>query len=105
MDAADNSTSFVVIAPAPEYDDGCDLVSVTFSTRHRSGALCEALLAFLAENLNLTRIESRPSGEGKYRFFAEVQGNILDARVAAALRQASAASEYFEVLGCYRCVE
>ncbi len=105
MDAADNRTSFVVIAPMPEYDEACDLVSVTFSTKHRSGALCEALLAFLAEDLNLTRIESRPAGEGKYRFFAEVQGNILDERVAAALRQASAASEYFEVLGCYNCVE
>ena len=103
MDAADNRTSFVVIARRPEYDESSDLISITFSTQHRSGALCEALMPFLADNLNLTRIESRPSTADKYRFFAEIQGNIGDARVLSALRQATAASEYFEVLGCYSC--
>lgn len=103
MDATDNSTSFVVIAPQPEYDENSDHISITFSTLHRSGALCEALLPFLAENLNLMRIESRPSTMGQYRFFAEIQGSILDEKVAFALRQAAAASEYFEVLGCYKC--
>ena len=103
MDAADNRTSFVVIALQPQYDATSDLVSVTFSTQHHSGALCEALLPFMAEDLNLNRIESRPAMAGQYRFFAEVEGNIDDERVQAALRQAAAASEYFEVLGCYRC--
>ncbi len=102
MDAPDNRTNFVVIALNPEYGAGSNLISLTFSTLHRSGALCEALLPFMAENLNLMRIESRPAGEGKYRFFAEIQGDITDEKTIRALRQAEAASAYFEVLGCYQ---
>ena len=101
MDATDNRTCFVVIARQPEYNEKSNLISVTFSTQHRSGALCEALMPFMAEGLNLMRIESRPAAADQYRFFAEIQGNIGEERVLATLRQAAAASEYFEVLGCY----
>ena len=101
MDASDNRTSFVVIARQPEYDESSNLISLTFSTQHRSGALCEVLMSFMADNLNLMRIESRPIAGDRYRFFAEIQGNICDERVLSALRQAAAGSEYFEVLGCY----
>jgi chorismate mutase/prephenate dehydratase len=101
MNSDSNKTSFVVISPEPEYDAGDDLISVTFSTQHRSGALCETLLPFMAGGINLTRIESRPGGLDQYRFFAEIQGNILDENTIAVLRYAAAASEYFEVIGCY----
>lgn len=101
MDTAGNRTSFVVVAPQPEYDERSDTISVTFRTKHRSGALCESLLPFMAQNLDLDRIESRPAPGGEYRFFADIQGNILDSGTALALRRAAAASESFEVLGCY----
>jgi chorismate mutase/prephenate dehydratase len=102
MDDSNNRTSFVVISTEPEYDESGDLISVTFSAPHRSGALCEILLPFMAGGLNLMRIESRPSSPGKYRFFAEVQGNVLDGNTAAALRHAAVTCEYFEVIGCYK---
>ncbi|MDR3243072.1 MAG: chorismate mutase [Clostridiales Family XIII bacterium] len=103
MDSAANRTSFVMIATEPEYDEGSDLISVTFSTAHRSGALCETLLPFMARDINLTRIESRPASPGQYRFFAELQGNILDEGIVSTLRQAAASCAYFEVIGCYCC--
>lgn len=101
MDTTGNRTSFIVIAAQPEYDQDAGIVSVTFSTAHRSGALCEILLPFMSFDINLARIESRPGSAGSYRFFADLEGNILDEQMAAALRQAAAAGEYFEVLGCY----
>lgn len=101
MDSGDNRTSFVVIAPQPEYDENSELTAITFSTMHRSGALCETLLPFMAQGINMTSIESRPSTQHRYRFFAEIKGNILDPDIAMALRQAAASSEYFEVIGCY----
>jgi prephenate dehydratase/chorismate mutase len=101
-DSADNRTSFVVIASEPEYDGESDLVSVTFSTEHRAGALCETLMAFMAQGINLLRIESRPASGGTYRFFAELSGSVLDSATSSALRQAASACEYFEVIGCYR---
>jgi chorismate mutase/prephenate dehydratase len=100
-DAADNRTSFVAIALEPEYGEQDDLISITFSTQHRSGALCETLLPFMGGGLNLSRIESRPGSPDKYRFFAEVQGNILDENTVSVLRHVAAACEYFEVIGCY----
>ncbi|MDR1192923.1 MAG: chorismate mutase [Peptococcaceae bacterium] len=101
MDAADNRTSFVAIAGAPEYSAGDNLISITFSTQHRSGALCGTLMPFMAGGLNLLRIESRPGSAGNFRFFAEVEGNILSERVIAVLRHCAATCEYFEVIGCY----
>ncbi|MDR1515924.1 MAG: chorismate mutase [Synergistaceae bacterium] len=101
MDSANNRTSFVVIAAEPEYDEKSDLISITFSTEHRAGALCETLMPFMAQGINLMRIESRPATPDKYRFFAEINGSILNPNVYATLRQASAACEYFEVIGCY----
>jgi prephenate dehydratase len=103
-DSPDNRTSFVVIAARPEYDEQSNLISATFSVHHRSGALCETLLPFMASGLNLISLESRPAGLGKYRFFAEVEGCLLDERVVSSLRHAAASCEYFEVLGCYRTV-
>ncbi len=102
MDSSANRTSFIIIAAQPEYDETSQMITVTFSTAHRSGALCEILLPFMAFDLNLARIESRPGTAESYRFFADVEGNLLDTGITPALRQAAAAAEYFEVLGCYR---
>ncbi len=101
MDTKENRTSFIILSKAPQYDKNSTHVSITFSTAHRSGALCEALLPFMSFNINLARIESRPDNDGRYRFFADLEGNILDENMTQALRQVMAASSYFEVLGCY----
>ncbi|MDR1885351.1 MAG: chorismate mutase [Synergistaceae bacterium] len=101
MDSAGNRTSFVVIAREPEYSEKSDLISITFSTMHRAGALCEALMPFMAQGINLLRIESRPATPDKYRFFVEISACILDASAVSTLRQVAAACEYFEVIGCY----
>jgi chorismate mutase/prephenate dehydratase len=102
MDSAGNRTAFVVIATEPEYDSKSDLISITFSVAHRSGALCETLMPFMAQGVNLMRLESRPAAvPDKYRFFAELKGNILDENISMTLRHAASTCEYFEVIGCY----
>jgi len=105
MDSESNRTSFVVIAARPEYTEESNLISITFALAHRPGSLCEALLPFVSNGLNLTRIESRPQGSERYRFFAELTGNILDPEVKDTLRHVSGVTEYMEVLGCYRTIE
>jgi chorismate mutase/prephenate dehydratase len=105
MDSANNRTSFVVIGREPEYTADSDLISITFSLSHRSGSLCEALMPFMASGLNLTRIESRPSSSGSYRFFAEIAGNILDPMIIDTLNHVIGATEYLEVIGCYNTIQ
>jgi chorismate mutase/prephenate dehydratase len=105
MDSDTNRTSFVVIAAQPEYGADSDLISISFTAAHRSGSLCEALLPFMASGINLTRIESRPSSSASsYRFFAEISGNIGDPIVKETLTHAAAATDYLEVIGCYKQV-
>ena len=101
MDSALNKTRFISISSEPEYNEICDTISVTFSTAHKSGALCNVLGIFMTAGINLSRIESRPATGGKYRFFVDLQANILDSFTQTALEQAGAMCEYFEVLGCY----
>jgi len=100
-----NSTRFIAIASEPFYDERSDGITVTFSTRHQSGALCAVLQAFQFSGINLTRIESRPVSTDNYRFFADLDANIFDQNARDAIAQASMLSEYFEILGCYRSSE
>lgn len=102
MDSDNNRTLFVVIASEPEYDTSSDLIAITFSIMHRAGALCETLLPFMAQGINLVRIESRPAAANQYRFFATLKGNILDEDIKLAIRHAAAMCDYFEVIGCYK---
>lgn len=97
-----NRTRFLLVAAHPEYDENCDAVSVIFRTAHRAGALCDVLFPLLAENINMTRLESRPMGEkGKYCFFCDLEGNIADPRIREAFRQIDSCCGYLEILGCY----
>ncbi len=50
---------------------------ITFETGHRPGDLVSALAVLADAGINLSRIESRPSGEGpwRYRFLVQVAGD------------------------------
>lgn len=102
MDDPGNQTAFIVLASQPQYDEKSDIVSLTFATAHRSGALCEALLPFMAMGINLLRIESRPAAMGNYRFFVDIAGHIDERSVQLSIQQATSVCDYLEVLGCYR---
>jgi chorismate mutase/prephenate dehydratase len=101
MDNPQNKTRFIAIAAEPVYDENCSVTSITFSTAHQSGALCSVLQCFMLSGINISRIESRPATDNKYRFFADLQGNIMSENMKDALRRAAAHSSYFEILGCY----
>jgi len=101
MDQSGNQTRFIAISARPVYSEQSEITSVTFSTQHKSGALCSVLQSFTLSGLNLSRIESRPLSADKYRFFADLQANIMDESTQNALALAAMQCEYFEVLGCY----
>ena len=101
VDNSRNQTRFIAIANQPIYNEKSNMISVTFSTAHKSGALCTVLQTFMLAGINLSRIESRPVTEDKYRFFTDLQANIMDEKVLETLKQASVQCDYFEILGCY----
>ena len=75
--------------PAPT---GADKTSLVAFIRHdHTGALLEVLTEFAVRGVNLTRIESRPTGErlGRYCFSVDCEGHVADARVGDALGRAA----------------
>lgn len=88
---SDAVTRFILVAragavPAPTGSDKTTLV-VPLPEDH-PGALMDILNQFATRGVNLSRIESRPTGEGigSYFFSIDVDGHVSEARIAAALR-------------------
>ena len=89
-DVPDAVTRFVVVGragPVPPRT-GADRTSlVAFLREDHPGALMELLTEFAVRGINLTRIESRPTGDGlgRYCFSIDCEGHLDDARVGEAL--------------------
>lgn len=83
---------------------GADKTSVAVPLpEDRAGALMEILEQFAARGVNLSRIESRPTGQylGHYFFSIDVDGHVQDARIADALRGLHRISPQTRFLGSY----
>jgi prephenate dehydratase len=83
-------TRFVLVArpSAPGPSTGADRTTVVaFIADDHPGALLELLTEFAVRGVNLTRIESRPTGAGlgRYCFSIDCEGHVADARVGEAL--------------------
>ncbi|MGB3168390.1 MAG: prephenate dehydratase [Rhodococcus sp. (in: high G+C Gram-positive bacteria)] len=88
-DVGNARTRFVLVGsprPAPPRT-GADRTALILMPDHRPGALQEALAEFGLRDIDLTRIESRPTRTefGTYWFHVDCIGHIDDAAVAEAL--------------------
>lgn len=104
QDQSSNETRFVVIAPTDHSPTGRDKTSLCFAVAEdRPGALCNILLEFATRNINLAKIESRPSREslGKYIFLVDLEGHRQDPVVTEALERVRAKVALFKVFGSY----
>jgi chorismate mutase/prephenate dehydratase len=101
----ENYTRFLVVAREAEpWDERVPCkTSVMVVTRHERGALLACLNVLAGHNLNLTKLESRPS-PGKpfeYIFYLDFEGNISDANVQRALDEMTGLTRALKVLGSY----
>lgn len=90
-DHPDAVTRFVLVSrpgpPPPRTGD--DITSLAVYIAHdRIGALLGVLMELAVRGINLTRIESRPTGEalGRYVFFLDCSGHVADDRLGEALQ-------------------
>ena len=105
-DHRDAVTRFVLaVKPRPlPGPTGADRTTVvTLIADDHPGALLELLTEFAVRGVNLTRIESRPTGHGlgRYCFSIDCEGHIEDARVGDALAALHRSCEEVRFCGSY----
>ena len=105
QDKKNNQTRFLVIGKnsAQKSPDVKYKTSLVLSVNDRPGALYDMLLPFNRMNINLTRIESRPSKTKawSYYFFVDFEGHWEDDNVRTAVAELQKTLPMVKWLGSY----
>lgn len=99
-----NVTRFVVLADRDSEPTGWDKTSLCFSfAEDKPGLLYEAFGEFVRRNVNLAKVESRPSKNslGEYIFLVDVDGHREDPGVKEAFDALRGQCSMFRVFGSY----
>jgi len=106
QDKSSNATRFLVIAPVEERNEaGGKTTLIVYPNANYPGLLLELLEAFAERDINLSRIESRPSGNrlGDYLFHFDIEAGLYEPRAAEAVEQVEelVGDGWVRVLGSY----
>ena len=98
-----NSTRFIIVTNQKIFRKDASKISICLEVPHESGSLYHILSHFIYNNLNMTKIESRPIEERnwEYRFFIDFEGNFADGAVKNALRGLRDEARNMKILGNY----
>lgn len=102
-DTKDNVTRFVSLSSTTSTPTGNDKTSIAISLCNKPGSLVDVLLAFKANNINLSYIESRPSKRvfGEYTFYIDFDGHIEDENVQKVIGKIAPSINFYRFLGSY----
>jgi prephenate dehydratase len=99
-----NQTRFVIVGRGIRPRTGHDKTSLALFIRHdKPGALLMILSEFAYGDINLTKLQSRPTKKqlGQYMFFVDLAGHLEDDNVALALDCLRLKLRDVKVLGSY----
>jgi len=102
-DHPSNVTRFLVIGEGTGTRTGRDKTSVLFGTHHEPGALHRLLQPFVAQEINMVKIESYPIRDRmwEYLFFVDFVGSIEEERIGECLENLRNRATFFKILGSY----
>lgn len=102
-DSTSNSTRFIIVTNQKVFKKDAGKISICLEIPHRSGSLYHILSHFIYNNLNMTKIESRPIEDRnwEYRFFIDFEGNLSQSAVKNALRGLREETRNMKILGNY----
>ncbi len=105
QDREDNWTRFIAIGhnDCPEQRKNKKTSLISMPVENRPGILYEILEEFAVRNINLTKIESRPTRRelGEYLFFIDLHGSRQEKEIKAAIQGVRKKSSYLRLLGSY----
>ena len=102
-DNENNYTKFIIVTNQKVFLKNAKKISICFEVPHESGSLYRILSHFIYNDLNMTKIESRPLAGSKweYRFFVDFEGNLSDGAVKNAIRGMREEARNMKILGNY----
>jgi chorismate mutase / prephenate dehydratase len=102
-DEPDNTTRFLVLGQKSAMASGKDKTSILFAIANEPGALQATLACFADNHIDMSRIESRPSRQGKweYVFFVDITGHCDDKKIVKVIQQLEQQALMTKVLGSY----
>jgi prephenate dehydratase len=98
-----NYTKFFIISRKKADRALKNKTSLVFSTKNAAGTLYNILGAFATRNINLTKLESRPSREKpwEYVFYVDFEGHVEDIICREALEDLQDKTSFIKILGSY----
>ena len=102
-DNPENYTRFFVLSKEDAALTGNDKTSIIFSAAHQPGSLYHALGEFAKRNINLMKIESRPTKQTpwEYNFYLDFEGHRSEKRCGEALKALEKYAVFVKILGSY----
>ena len=98
-----NYTRFLVLSKTNSPETGRDKTSIIFSIKHEPGSLYRIIENFYKNNVNLTKIESRPtkSNTWEYNFYVDFEGHQNNPKISEMLKKIKQETLFMKVLGSY----
>ena len=98
-----NVTRFFVIGTEKPERAAQSKTSLLFGLKNESGALYKALAPIAERELNMTKIESRPSRRAawEYVFYMEIDGYVEDEAISQGISELKNLVDFVRVLGSY----
>ena len=106
-DKNNNFTRFLVISKISGNQTEADKTSIIFSISHTPGSLFLILKEFALRNINLTKIESRPTKDipWEYYFFVDFEGSPNEDTIKKSMLNIKKETLFFKILGSYKKAE
>ncbi len=104
--AADNDTNytrFLCIARRKDIYPGANRISMIMTLPHHPGALCDILMKFKEQKINLLKLESEPipGQDFEFRFYLDIEASMRDEAVRRMMREIKDSCTSFSFLGNY----
>jgi prephenate dehydratase len=98
-----NYTRFLVLSKKTSDETGNNKTSIIFSIKHEPGSLFRIIKNFHDYNINLTKIESRPtkSTNWEYNFFVDFEGHAKNLQISEMLEKIKNETLFMKILGSY----
>ena len=98
-----NYTRFLILSKSNSSETGNDKTSIIFSIKHEPGSLFRIIENFHKNNVNLTKIESRPTKANtwEYNFYVDFEGHQNNSKIGEMLKKIGQDTLFLKILGSY----